>query len=60
MWSHFLGFGFTKPVDDMGPHNPPSHPELLDRLAADFAGGNSASADNGAYDIKQLIRWIVR
>ena len=30
VWAHFLGYGFTKPVDDMGPHNPPSHPELLD------------------------------
>ena len=30
MWAHFLGYGFTKPIDDIGPHNPPSHPELLD------------------------------
>jgi hypothetical protein len=22
-WAHFLGYGFTRPVDDMGPHNPP-------------------------------------
>ena len=36
MWGHFLGYGFTKPVDDMGPHNPPSHPELLDRLGQEF------------------------
>ena len=21
MWGHFLGYGFTKPVDDLGPHN---------------------------------------
>jgi len=27
MWGHFFGYGFTKPVDDMGPHNPPSHPK---------------------------------
>ena len=33
MWGHFLGYGFTKPIDDMGPHNPPSHPELLTKLA---------------------------
>jgi len=33
MWGHFLGYGFTKPVDDLGDHNPPSHPELLDGLA---------------------------
>ncbi len=51
MWGHFLGYGFTKPVDDMGPHNPPTHPELLKKLADDF-GAHS-------HDIKQLIRWIV-
>lgn len=50
MWGHFFGFGFTKPVDDMGPHNPPSHPELLDRLSAEFV--------KSGYDLKQLIRWI--
>jgi len=31
MWGHFLGYGFTRPVDDLGDHNPPSHPELLSR-----------------------------
>lgn len=50
MWGHFFGYGFTKPVDDMGPHNPASHPELLDRLAAEFV--------KSGYDIKQLCRWI--
>jgi hypothetical protein len=51
LWAHFFGYGFTKPVDDMGPHNPPSHPELLAKLAADFA--------DHSHDLKQLIRWIV-
>ena len=50
MWSLFLGFGFTKPVDDLGPHNPSSHPELLEALAKDFRGSS--------YDLKQLITWI--
>ncbi len=50
MWSHFFGFGFTKPVDDMGPHNSPTHPELLDLLSKDFA--------TYGYDLKQLIKWI--
>jgi hypothetical protein len=50
MWSHFMGYGFTKPVDDMGPHNPTSHPELLDQLAKDFT--------SHGHDNKQLIRWI--
>ncbi len=34
MWAHFLGYGFTKPIDDLGPHNAPSHPELLENLGA--------------------------
>ncbi|MFN5052923.1 MAG: DUF1549 and DUF1553 domain-containing protein [Planctomyces sp.] len=50
-WSHFFGYGFTRPVDDMGPHNPASHPELLKRLSREFVAAN--------YDVKQLIRWIV-
>jgi hypothetical protein len=51
MWGHFLGRGFVQPVDDFGDHNPPSHPELLDQLGADFKAGG--------YDIKNLIRWIM-
>ncbi len=50
MWSHFLGSGFTRPIDDMGPHNPPSHPELVDYLAQEFQAAG--------YDQKRLIRWI--
>jgi hypothetical protein len=51
MWSHFLGYGFTKPVDDLGDHNPPSHPELLDGLAQRFR--------EQSFDVKELVRWIV-
>ncbi len=50
-WGQLLGYGFTKPVDDLGPHNPPSHPDLLNHLAEQFV------ADG--YDLKQLMRWIV-
>ena len=50
MWGHFFGYGFTKPVDDMGPHNPASHPELVERLAEEFA--------RSGYQVKTLIRWI--
>jgi hypothetical protein len=50
MWGHFMGYGFTRPVDDMGPHNQPSHPELLDRLTDEFV--------KSGYDTKQLARWI--
>ncbi|MEX2187182.1 MAG: DUF1549 domain-containing protein [Pirellulales bacterium] len=51
MWGHFLGYGFTKPVDDLGPHNAASHPELLDYLGKEFA--------KNSFDVKTLIRWIV-
>ncbi len=51
MWAHFLGHGFTKPIDDLGPHNSPTHPLLLDYLAQQFR--------EQGYDLKQLMRWIV-
>jgi hypothetical protein len=51
MWAHFLGYGFTRPIDDMGPHTPVSHPELLEGLAAEFR--------KSSYDMKALMRWIV-
>ena len=51
MWAHFMGRGFVNPVDDMGPHNAPSNPELLDKLARQF--------QESRYDVKQLIRWIM-
>ena len=50
MWAHFFGYGFTKPIDDMGSHNPATHPELLDGLAAELK--------THSFDLKQLIRWI--
>jgi len=49
-WAHFLGYGFTKPIDDMGPHNPPTHPELLNALGKEFR--------NHSFDLHELIRWI--
>ena len=51
MWGHFLGYGFTRPIDDLGEHNPPSHPELLDGLAERFR--------QQSFDLKELVRWIV-
>ena len=49
-WGHLFGAGFTKPTDDMGPHNPPTHPELVDYMAEQFR--------IAGYDQKRLIRWI--
>lgn len=51
LWGHFLGYGFTKPVDDMGPHNAPTHPELLDSLGQELR--------DASFDMRSLVRWIV-
>lgn len=51
LWAHFLGYGFTRPVDDMGPHNPPVYPDLLDELANEL--------QQNSYDLRQLMAWIV-
>lgn len=51
LWSHFFGFGFTKPVDDMGKSETAVHPEILDRLSKEFVARN--------FDLKAAIRWIV-
>lgn len=50
IWAHFLGYGFTRPIDDMGHHNPASHPKLLDHLTQQFSAHG--------YDMKDLFRWI--
>ncbi|MCO6457581.1 MAG: DUF1549 domain-containing protein, partial [Pirellulaceae bacterium] len=50
VWAHFFGHGFTNAVDDMGPHSPPSHPELLEQLAGQFSAHK--------YDLRALLRWI--
>jgi hypothetical protein len=50
MWGHFFGTGIVEPIDDFNDENKPSHPELLDELAREFA-------DSG-YDLKYLIRAI--
>lgn len=51
LWAHFLGHGFTDPVDDMGPHNPPVCPELFDHLSTELA--------ENSFDLKQLMQWIM-
>lgn len=50
VWAHFLGYGFTNQVDDMGPHVTASHPELLNYLAVQFAGHG--------YDLRKLMTWL--
>jgi hypothetical protein len=49
-WAHFFGVGIVDPVDEESDDNPPSHPELLDELARQFALHD--------FDMKYLIRAI--
>lgn len=51
LWKRFFGIGLVHPVDQMHSENRPSHPQLLDWLARDFA--------NNGYDLKRLTRGLV-
>ena len=51
VWGQFLGRGIVHPVDDFRATNPPVNPELLDALAADFAGHD--------FDLRHLMRRIM-
>lgn len=52
VWSYLLGVGLIEPIDDIRAGNPPSNPELLDRLTADFV--------EGGFDVQRMIRTICR
>jgi hypothetical protein len=51
-WKHFFGRGLVEPEDDLRDTNPPTHPELLDALAAHFVASG--------FDLKELVRTITR
>ena len=50
IWSYHFGVGLVEPMDDFSPHNPASHPELLELLADAFVASN--------YNFKFMIRAI--
>jgi catechol 2,3-dioxygenase-like lactoylglutathione lyase family enzyme len=50
VWANLFGVGLVDPVDEWGPHNPPSHPKLLDELAAAYAAAG--------FDARFLVRAI--
>lgn len=50
IWANLFGVGLVDPVDDFSVHNPPSHPEVLDLLAREFAAHE--------FDMKFIIRVI--
>lgn len=51
IWFHLMGRGIVDPVDDFSVNNLPSHPELLDALAADFV--------KHKFDVRYLIRTVM-
>jgi hypothetical protein len=48
LWGQLFGLGIVHPIDDFTTENPPSHPELLDRLALMFV--------ESGHDLKLVIR----
>jgi hypothetical protein len=52
MWGHFMGRGFSDPVDDLRSSNPTEATPLLDALSAEFV--------RSGFDIKSLIRTITQ
>jgi hypothetical protein len=52
IWSYFLGVGLIEPVDDLRASNPPTNPELLDRLTATFV--------ESGFDVRALMRLICK
>jgi len=50
LWQSLMGGGLVEPADDLRETNPATHPELLDRLAADFAANE--------YRIRHTLRLI--
>src|SRR5207249_8621554 len=51
IWSHFFARGIVDPVDDFRSTNPPTHPELLAALAADFR--------EHRYDLRRLMKTML-
>ncbi|MDY3562852.1 DUF1553 domain-containing protein [Gemmata sp. JC673] len=52
MWSYLLGVGLIEPIDDIRAGNPPTNPELLDALTADFI--------KSGFDTQKLVKTICK
>jgi hypothetical protein len=58
LWRQFFGTGLSKVLEDLGSQGEwPTHPELLDWLAAEFM--EPQAADARPWDMKHIIRTIV-
>ena len=52
IWSYLTGVGIIEPVDDIRAGNPPTNPDLLDRLTKDFIDSN--------FDVRHLMKTICK
>ena len=50
LWAHMFGRGLVEPVDDLADHNPASHPQLFDELAAYFV--------ESGFDVRNMLRTL--
>ena len=56
MWRQFFGTGLSKVLDDLGSQGEwPTHPELLDWLAAEFMQPEWQAAGAHAWDVKHIV-----
>lgn len=52
LWSYLLGVGIIEPVDDLRAGNPPTNPQLLDKLTDEFIKSN--------FNVQELIKTICK
>jgi len=50
IWSQMFGRGLVEPVDDIGKHNPASHPELMELLTDEIV--------RSGFDVRHLMRLL--
>ena len=52
LWGYLLGTGLIEPLDDIRAGNPPSNPELLEGLRAEFVNHN--------FDVRHVLKLICK
>jgi hypothetical protein len=52
LWGYLLGVGIIEPLDDIRAGNPPTNPELLDRLTEEFI--------KSGFDVQKLVKTICK
>ena len=60
LWQQYFGTGISKVLNDLGSQGEwPSHPELLDWMAAEFMQPTWQAQGAHPWDVKHIIRTIV-